>query len=574
MTSKSTVENFTKNAVQSFIQTVVFVDDKIYSAPPGEVGQVLEIPAKSPKARKPAVTSGNEQKITSASGDITESLVSDKIFSPHDIQASFADRQIVCSLHQPNRNESTGIESTTYKLCACADIIILDWDLHGDAGVKTKKLILNLVEQSAAEDPHQLRLILVYTDNPDLDEIAKEIYAVVDSSTKLNNIISPAISESKAAGSTEGAASGEVSLSWRSSNTRVAILGKPSKRDAGFRRAEVKESDLADRAIEEFSKLADGLLQGSILMGLAAIRKQSKRILSKFHSGLDPAFLVHRALGLPHEEAFEHLTPLLVAELEAILEDSTPVPLISDEVIKNWCNEKWKPHDSAQAFLPEGEDIKTFAENFCILGMDIKDRYESGSATGMQKTIKSLKKGGWQRQVDDFNNLTSFLSKTVGGADHRELSQLMSQRTYYTAKRVLSLGVIIQKVPTETETETEYLLCLQPTCDCLRLDKPSTFIFSRLEISNNGKISYVVDDKDLIYKPKVENCVTVVFNPSVSGSGYVEADNEVFEDIEGGKFTWKAQLNTKHAQRASEEFARQLSRVGLTESEWLRLSSR
>ena len=37
---------------------------------------------------------------------------------------------------------------------------------------------------------------------------------------------------------------------------------------------------------------------------------------------------------------------------------------------------------------------------------------------------------------------------------------------------------------------------------------------------------------------------------------------------------WIAELKTEHAQRAAEEFGRNLSRVGLTESEWLRLKAR
>jgi len=41
-----------------------------------------------------------------------------------------------------------------------------------------------------------------------------------------------------------------------------------------------------------------------------------------------------------------------------------------------------------------------------------------------------------------------------------------------------------------------------------------------------------------------------------------------------GEYKWVAQLKPEQAQRAAEQFASELSRVGLTESEWLRLMSK
>jgi hypothetical protein len=43
-----------------------------------------------------------------------------------------------------------------------------------------------------------------------------------------------------------------------------------------------------------------------------------------------------------------------------------------------------------------------------------------------------------------------------------------------------------------------------------------------------------------------------------------------FEDTNGKTYQWIDQLRASHAQRAVEKFASDLSRVGLTESEWLR----
>lgn len=557
MSKASTMDSFSRNAVENFVQTVVFVDDKIYA--PSPKGTIIEDKKLAgPKARKPATKSA-EGKIYENSGNSSEVPDEITMFSPHDIQASFAKKRIVCCLHQPVKISSVGIESDTYKLCASADIVIIDWDLHGDAGEKAKTLIENLVLQSLQEDPHQLRLVLIYTDNPNLFDIADRVAG------RLTAKISKGI-EYKVA---------DQGLAFHTLNARVVVLGKPAKRLEEYKSFEVDESDLADRAVFEFCKLTDGMLQGGILMGLAAIRKQSRKILTKFHSGLDAAFLTHRALGLPHEEAFDHITPLLVAEIEAVLKDSLPTPFIDNSTIENWCKEKWVSAGHAKQFTPQGIDTREFAKNFCTKGMGIADNYTSDNKSDLGKTIKSLqeKSPKWPSSGTPlFKILTSYLSKDSSGADLRELSVLMSQRTFYGDNRHLTLGTIIR----ESGGDKRYLLCLQPTCDSVRLTKASTFVFCRLQEAKGEKVTHVVGDgssfTDLIYKPKSENCVTLVFKPS---KGFVTAIKLSFADHpEEKEYEWICQLKPKHAQRAAEQFARELSRVGLTESEWLRLKAK
>ncbi len=555
MSKTETMDDYSRNAVESFIQTVVFVDDKIYAPPPD--GKVVEVPlAAPPKVRKPSIKGAVKKNQPKSDQDKVQ--IDPPEFSPHDIQASFAKKHIVCSLHQPRKTDSVGESSNAYKLCASADIVIVDWDLYGDAGEKATVLIDTLVTKSLEEDPHQLRLALIYTNDPDLFSISAKVY---------EQLAEKVPTEIDLKDSDEG-------LAFHTLNARVVVLGKPAKRLPKYEPYEVREEDLADRAIEEFCKLTNGLLQGGILKGLAAIRKQSRKILTKFNSGLDAAFLTHRALGLPHEEAFDHITPLLVAEIEAVLEDSISKPLISDDVISDWCL-KWIPSDLSTKFVPKGVDVHTFASDFCTKGMGIADSYNSGKAADLEKCIKPLKKDlpEWpSADAPQFKTLTSYLSNDSSGNDLRELAVLMSHRTQYGDSRHLTLGTIIREIG----GDKRYLLCLQPTCDCIRLSKPSTFIFCTLNMATGEKATHVVNDGtsyiDLRYKPKVEGCVTLIFKPS---KGFVSAKDLKFTDHPGAQdYRWVAQLKPKHAQRAAEQFARELSRVGLTESEWLRLKSK
>ena len=129
-------------------------------------------------------------------------------------------------------------------------------------------------------------------------------------------------------------------------NSRISILGKPGRNrpDVDEDRI-VEEKDIAGIAIREFAKNADGLLHAATLLGLANIKKNSRKILSKFNSSLDAAFLTHRAMCLPNEDASSHIVPLLVSEIESVLEDVLPAPLITNELIKDWCHSEWSPSD-------------------------------------------------------------------------------------------------------------------------------------------------------------------------------------------------------------------------------------
>ncbi len=559
MNQQTTIADFSRNAVESFVQTVVFVDDKIYAPADGIIQEKKKLPAavkKRTSVSKAKTTEKSGQKKVAGHQDLP---VEQPQFSPHDIQASFAKKSIVCSLHQPLKQNSVGTGSDTYKLCVAADIIIVDWDLYGDAGEKAQELVENILVQSLEDDPHQLRLVLIYTDNPNLFGVANTLF------DRLSGKIDSHIDYPEEDGG----------LAFHSLNARVVVLGKPAHRTGDEKAYEVEESGLADRAITEFCELSDGLLQGCILMGLAEIRKQSRKILTKFHSGLDAAFLTHRGLGLPHEEAFDHVTPLLVSEIEAMLEDGLVNPLINEEVLENWSNSVWKPAAHVDSFVPEDIDVRDFSKSFCQKGMGLADDYDPGNGSGLEKTVKKLRKNdSWpSNNTDEFKSLTVFHSKDVSGNDLRELAMLMSLRTYYGGEHHLTLGTIIREI----NGEKRYLLCLQPPCDSVRLDDPAVFIFCVLDEASGNKLTHVVQESDvyvdLSYKQKIESGLTLKFRPKPS-KRLVVANDYIFSDMSRKKYKWIAQLKTKHAQRAVEEFARNLSRVGLTESEWLRLKAR
>ena len=65
------------------------------------------------------------------------------------------------------------------------------------------------------------------------------------------------------------------------------------------------------------------------------------------------------------------------------------------------------------------------------------------------------------------------------------------------------------------------------------------------------------------------------FNPASEKEEVVIAKEEngsyYFSDANDNRYKWMGELRFEHAQRISNEFAANISRVGLDESEWLRL---
>lgn len=559
MTPPKTLSEFSTLAAEKFIQTVVFVDDKIYNTKSGSVLQPKV--AMKPTTRKAALKSSTSAMLSKSVDPDEETEIDD--FSTHDIVSSFAKKSIVCSLYQPREGASVSGTSDIYKLCLASDIVILDWDL-GDAGKKTLELVSNLVVQSLEAVPEQLRLILIYTNEPNLIAVAEQIY------DRLSTLLKGKVVPQKE----------DLGLALHTSNSRVVILGKPGHRLPKFNAYTENERSLAERSITEFAKLASGLLQSAVLLGLAEIRGNSRKILSKFDSTLDPAFLTHRALSLPDEEASNHVVPLLVAELQSILEDCLPSPVISSSVIKNWCADKWEPGPHVRSLLKTTMDEKAFASDLCLTGPQIKETYPS------ETELKKLANNGlWKFGNDEsFAKLSTFLHPSKDSKENQNLSILMSQRTYYnTVPRVLTLGTIVRF---DGHTGTQYLLCLHPLCDSVRLESKRKFVFCSLAIRNpeNGvkKTSHVVFDNDqfieLFFSPKSFNCVTKEFEPDNRVKKVIATSNEgalgFTSCCDNKRYAWVSQLKPDHAQRAVEQFARELSRVGLTESEWLRLMAK
>lgn len=568
----SPFRKFVLESAEKYLQTVVVVDDRIYDITRGSVSAGLTTP--SAVLRKAALKSAETVKDeNNATGESTGNMERPEEVSFHDVQNSFAEKRIICSLYQPLQTAPFGLQSDVCNLCGTADVVIVDWDLHGDTGNKATELVRNLIEQSVKQIPHQLRLILIYTLDPNLRSVADVLYEELGKGIGKDAIHVDA--------ATKG-------LVLTTENARVIVLGKKENTSLPeYSDFWVPEKKLAERTILEFSRLASGLLQAIVLQGIAHLRENNRRILTRFNENLDKAFLAHRALTLP-EEAFGQIIPLVTDELRAVLEDTLGQSLLSDSpsielIVADWCTCHWKKPDNSDGLkIGDGADALAFAKDVFCNGPAMKQdysRFQNSEIMGLVEKSEG-KPPQWKENKNKCLKLAEYLADgSSGDASHERLGSLMSQRiAYEKTRRTLHLGVILREV----ERGQRYMLCLQPACDSVRINgEKRGFVFCELAVPADGKpFTHVVADINrntikLIYKPKTSNCLILNFTTDKDSISAENSEGKfIFEDVDKNKYEWIAELRTEHAQRAAEEFGRTLSRVGLTESEWLRLKAK
>lgn len=542
-------------AAKDFLQTAVIIDDQLFEKQTGEIPRKL----KSTKPRKQAIlkkTDDCSKKKTDISSADPHSV------GTQDLIRSFAKRSIVCSAYQPkHRDFSTSTSGDFRKLCKNADIVIVDWSMFGDNGQRAKVLISGIVTENLRDTPEQLRLIIAYTGEPNLFEIENQIF------THLQTIHEDLPSPER-----------EDNLAIRFGSSRIIVFGKKNGRNRleKYHPHEVTELELADRAIQEYAKMTSGLISNITLRSVAALRSNTRKIISNFSPKLDAAFLTHRILSLPDENAESHLLDMISSEFYAVIEDSFQTELVSENAVTQWLEHRKdiiiEGLDKLEAF-PKGSQPFDDLKKLCIQGSNI---FVNSSGHPFQ-TLKKNNSGGFTSR----NKMSKILSGEEEYIGDYQLSCNMTLKTFYNNKdRALTLGTILQL---KDEKKKEYWVCVQPRCDSIRIEKDTSFPFLKCDIVAEG--DYKKERQIVLFKKGKPICLKIdckpklikmlTFKPDsfrrISSKFDCEDEQFVFKSTNGSNFFWLGELKFDHAQRIAQELAGQLSRVGLAESEWLRL---
>lgn len=485
------------------------------------------------------------------------------IYHPRQLMESFAQEGIVCALYEPRKGFETTPNSELFRLCERADVIILDWDLHNDGGDGVSALLAELIRKSESELPHHVRLCAIYT-----------------SEQRLHDVMDSLLRKLESRGGKVEVAEGKLHLIAGAS--RISIFGKPGgiSRSPDDAKYEVAEADLAQKIIAEFAGLHYGVLPAFALHGLASVRRNTKRLLDKFRAEMDGAFLLHRALVLNTTEAFDELPELLADEIRAVLEDSwpgkVPVPDVASAAIDSL---PVSPPSKPWTLVDGG---KPFDAQKCFREMLHKGHSSLVPHLKTCNQLKELDSKSFQRVSAALLNSFEAMLSSDGDCWPEKLAVLFCNRTQYgSSRRRLQFGTIVRHRVSEMEAWS-FSICLMPICDGQRLKKEQRFPFWRLRsdakcgqaqkrygiaieaegvthsLAAGGKL------RDMLwiasFKPDESECVVTVERGGVFA---FETDGLLVE--------WVAELKPLHAQRIAAHMGSEVSRVGLVESEWLRL---
>lgn len=581
-----TISDFSRDAVRQYLRSVVFIDDNLFSTPHFRVENETLVVDGQPEfvVNGGTASSDNDSaELEISGGDAQNGGVlrfNDK--SQEDAQAitdGFAKEGIICGIYKPMFFPETGFENeegftTLLKVCKNADVFILDWQLFKENDNAVMQLLTHiLTEDKSSSAPNPVRFCAIYT-NSIVDTVCDKIF------TALRRIVP----ETKRQGLKLSSGGLTVSVYARDVNSPDPIAAE----------------DLAGKIISDFAKTYEGILPALALRGIASIRNNVKRILDKFPADMDPALVLHAGLTIRGMCVSQDVSTLVGDEVAALLDDEKE----ADETIYDLCGKYIEGcNDSVFDKTGDGELDKAFLTR--STSSEVKQyiqkvfeqrtffpKDEDGQFKPVFKDCKESKSFTPKRRLTQLlGKLVARKSNQTGTYKFGALTALFCCRTNYAESKILRFGTVVKELLPEGRNG-HYYICLMPLCDSIRLTDHVTkedgsteavnyrFPFWQLtEVSDDiqgRNHGLVLKGEDGEFHPY---CATGKIRDNFSHFEFNSQDSVVPFDVNGvvktvgatHTFEWVAELKSAHIQRMAEFVSREFSRVGLTESEWLRL---
>ena len=513
-----------REIAERFLVSAVVVDDQPYHGGAEQVGP-LRTPVRGGRTVDDEKTGrGGGQSLDA--GAITE---------------SFSKIGLICGVVKPAPDENDAVVTAVER----ADLVVIDWQLHDDNGERALKLINSILDSDQDKD-QRLRLIAVYTGESNIGRIGERINEKLDNRYDLKN------------------RTRERHVTLSRGHCRIVIYSK-----------EVREADLPGRLIDDFARMTEGLMPSIALVALTAVRENPHRILDKFDGKLDAAFLAHRAcLPIPDDSA-QHVVAQIASELRAIMEEEVGRdPPKWMEAIKLWI----------EKFKGNGDIV---FEKDPVPQKNVLDMLEKGvDATKVRSNRKRESPHLW---------LTDGFVRPDDPKDiDRRLAWMMCFRAIDPPDKRLWLGTAVRRCGSQwsgcphVESGSEFLLCLRPRCDSVRMVEQGSFLFLPLLIDPKpGKFQIVVRSnasgpkyRQVGLETDMSRWEMIEFEPDPIAKAVVAQGEQsgsagyVFTDVCGNCYEWIGELKTEVAHSVGQILSATLSRIALDRSEWLRRSER
>lgn len=546
--SEMTFPDYRLLAARSFAQTMIVIDD--------EASQYAETQVAEPKTTRLTKPSRFQRpsslvELNEERSDLGKHALNAKLLIENAM-----DLGLICSVLRPRKGEL--IKDRVKKAAERADIVCLDWEIHGDAGRSAVGIIKEIAESDARKNG-RLRLIAIYTGDTTNNRILEKVFDAFSTRFKRKHNLKR-----------------ESLLIQSNGGLKIVCLFKAHGIQLADARStnQVTEDLLPKRLQVEFSALADGLLSSVAIATIASIRDATHHVLAKITGSMDGPYFHHRAIIANVSDAEEYAINVILSELKnAIDKQNVGEVFAGPKAIAARIREI----ANGSGTLPLRYD-QNGPKQFDVPVEDAIKIVNLGIASAQSSLANAPNKKIIQKEIS-----------TLFSKDRQTAHSEMRQFAAVTGTRAhpgshlfrdgerhphLGLGTIVQSV------SGEYLLCLQASCDSVRVRKPSNFLFARLEeraddpdhviqILRKGKPDWIGLG---MKRSSYAETVSILFNPTenkdvVTAGTLPRRRGLFFSDADGAIYRWIADLKHRRALRTVQKLGQEMSRLGFDEFE-------
>ena len=518
MASPSALQSAAYKAAQQFLEIIAIVDD-------GELKRTL--PAAS-AATTPSTLS--HQRPALGNPEMSESVDVGSPIDYEEISRASVHEGVFSTLVRPDPLNEAGAAQIALGL-EKADIIVLDWRIKGiDDGQYAEWIIKALLSRNP---DRKRQVICIYSDYPDPDEALKQLAV--------------GLGLSEADVQAHKIQTGSLDIVWRA---KVKVQG--------LERTEAKS--LPKELIQEFAERHRGLVPLVALDSLTAVRLNTLPILERYSSEADLGYAFDCILSGGTEEVAPWVRTALADDLAISIAAAARVALLSyEEVVRAWLSESL--HRDVD--LPDGIKEASLDESRVRVA-----RLIAGSASASDYNTAAKNSSKLRNVANCFFpcgdakvNFPEFLLR------YARFSALLATRCWDRRNGCrLDLGTIMAR------EDGTFWICLQPSCDCVRLTGPTRFPFvpiAELPPVAKGLVATPIicdGGKSLFLDPRMANVEGVTFDADGTSRSVLTKDGH-FIDIGKRKWRFVTNLRMSHAHRLLQLMTDQAGRIGVSEGE-------
>jgi len=575
--------DISRQIADEFIQSILFVDDEIDFQ--STDNQDLEQKPVDLENNNDAAAIENIEAVGQINGLHAKSIIS-----------VFTTSKKLCSINEIKKESDL---ATTILLAKKADITILDWKLDLESDLESEEAN---DDDDVDETDHRGKYTLQLIDKIIEDQFSGygsfKILFIYTGETILTEIVDTVCKHLNAKEPNQFTIDGNK---IKGKSIRIIIAGKPNLAGKFNHLPELNDwiinySDLNDYILDCFTEMSSGLLSDFSLKSLSVLRNNHLRLLNLFNKDLDSAYLGHKALLPNPDDAEELVLELFKDSIGNLLQyndvkDTLNLKNIELSLKENLDNRNMNflnsdGQNTAKTYMANKELLLDLITND---NDDVEQRFRAAYAKIQAfNDLSNKEKDNHIKGVVKVST-TSLYDSAKSSTSNFVFAKLTHHKSLFkpnSKKPNLTLGVVLKGV----KNPSKYWVCIQQKCDSVRIkkdqerkflflpltplegDSQKTFHFlapddtklaltktsyqiKTVKFKNNGNEGVIVAESDE---------VKYTFKPLYS-EGHANYKPEIDEDFE-----WVFDLKDLHSQRIAQEFASQLARVGLDESEWLR----